>query len=137
MSILYIDDDEEDREIFKEALETIDPSIICNVVSDGRQGLNTLEELVVVPDFIFVDVNMPVMNGKQFLKELKKTIRLRTIPVIMYSTTSQPREIQEYARLGASEFLIKPASFKKVCEVLSNIIEGKEHLEKSIHRIKN
>jgi CheY-like chemotaxis protein len=122
MSILYIDDDEEDREIFKEALRAIDPSIICNAVSDGKQGLNTLEELVVVPDFIFVDVNMPVMNGKQFLKELKKTVRLRSIPVIMYSTTSQPTEIQEYAKLGAYEFLVKPSSFKKVCEVLANII---------------
>lgn len=124
MSILYIDDDEEDREIFKEAIEAIDPGIICNVVADGKQGLRTLEELVVVPDFIFVDVNMPIMNGKQFLKELKKTIRLRSIPVIMYSTTSQPSEILEFTQLGAQNFLVKPPSFKLVCEALSGIIKG-------------
>lgn len=124
MSILYIDDDEEDREIFKEAIEEIDPGIICNVVADGKQGLRTLEELVVVPDYIFVDVNMPIMNGKQFLKELKKTVRLRSIPVIMYSTTSQPSEIQEFTRLGAQNFLVKPPSFKLVCEALAGVIKG-------------
>src|SRR5688572_28015510 len=118
MSILYVDDDEEDREIFREAIEAIDPSIICNTVSDGRQGLSTLDELVVVPDYIFVDVNMPIMNGKQFLKEIKKTVRLRSIPVVMYSTTSQHSEIEEFSKLGAQEFLVKPASFKKVCEAL-------------------
>jgi CheY-like chemotaxis protein len=123
MSILYIDDDEEDREIFREAVASIDPSIICNIVSDGRQGLNILEELVVLPDYIFADVNMPVMNGKQFLTELKKKTTLRSIPVVMYSTTSQPSEIEEFSRLGAKEFLVKPSSFKKVCETISGIIK--------------
>src|SRR5687768_17463010 len=103
MSILYIDDDEEDREIFREAIQAIDPSIICNTVSDGMQGLIILEELVVVPDFIFVDVNMPVMNGRQLLTELKKRITLRSIPVIVYSTTSQQEEIEDFFRMGVKE----------------------------------
>ena len=72
MHILYIDDDAEDREIFKEAITAIDPSYICNVANDGYQGLKALEEFVVMPDFIFVDVNMPRMTGRQFLLEIKK-----------------------------------------------------------------
>jgi CheY-like chemotaxis protein len=123
MNILYIDDDAEDRELFKEALYEVDPAIVCYLADDGAKGLNTLEELVMVPDLIFVDVNMPIMNGKQFLKTVKNTIRLRTIPVIMYSTTSQPREMNEYFQLGARDFLVKPSSFSDVCETLKKAIE--------------
>ena len=129
MNILYIDDDLEDREIFNEAIAAIDSSYVCNVATDGCQGLKALEEFVVMPDFIFVDVNMPLMNGKEFLREIKKAPRLRSIPIIMYSTTSHPEEIKEYFKMGAYKVLIKPNSFQKIREILPEIIRR----EKSIH----
>jgi CheY-like chemotaxis protein len=124
MHILYIDDDSEDREIFREAISEISSSYVCNVATDGNQGLQILQDFVVMPDFIFVDVNMPVMNGRQFLEKVKGTPTLRSIPVIMYSTTSFAQERIEYFKLGAKDVLVKPNSFSEICELLRNVIEG-------------
>lgn len=123
MHILYIDDDLEDREIFREAIYEIGPSYVCNVATDGQEGILALEDFVVMPDYIFVDVNMPVMNGKQFLEKVKNTPRLRSIPVIMYSTTSYSQERTEYFNMGASDVLVKPNTFHGICQLLKTIIE--------------
>jgi CheY-like chemotaxis protein len=124
MHILYIDDDLEDREIFKEAISEIGPTYVCNLAADGQQGIMALEDFVVMPDFIFVDVNMPVMNGKQFLEKVKNTPRLRSIPVIMYSTTSYSQERIEYFNLGARDVLVKPNTFHDICDLLKTVIEN-------------
>lgn len=123
MVILIVDDDNEDCELFYEAINEIDPSIKCWTARDGRQAINFLmKELVLPPDFIFLDINMPVMNGRDTLAEIKRNTRLRDIPVIMYSTTSDTKEIQGYYKLGAYDFLIKPNNFNKLVEALTSII---------------
>ncbi|HEY0744823.1 MAG TPA: response regulator [Chryseosolibacter sp.] len=125
MHILYIDDDSEDREIFREAISEIGPSYVCNVATDGSEGMEALETSVIIPDYIFVDVNMPVMNGRQFLERVKTIPGFRSIPVIMYSTTSFTQERNEYFRLGALDVLVKPNTFTEICDLLKNVIEGK------------
>jgi CheY-like chemotaxis protein len=123
MLILIVDDDNEDRELFREAIAEIDPAIRCYSAQDGKEALNQMNhELVVLPDFIFLDINMPVMNGRECLIEIKKSTRLRQIPVIMYSTTSDTNEISGFYTLGAHDFLIKPSTFKKLVEALSSIL---------------
>ena len=89
MHILYIDDDLEDREIFREAISEIGPGYVCNVATDGSQGLQILQDFVVMPDFIFVDVNMPVMGGRQFLEKVKSTPTLRSIPIYYHGNILQ------------------------------------------------
>ena len=131
MHILYIDDDLEDREIFREAISEIGPTYVCNVATDGSHGLQVLQDFVVMPDFIFVDVNMPVMGGRQFLEKVKSTPTLRSIPVIMYSTTSFTEERVEYFRLGAKDVLVKPNTFHEICALLRNVIDGKQELQLS------
>lgn len=123
MVILIVDDDNEDCELFYEAINHIDPAIKCWTARDGRQAIQLLtKELVIPPDYVFLDINMPVMNGKDTLIEIKKHTRLRDVPVIMYSTTSDTREIQGYYQLGAHDFLIKPNNFNRLVEALSSII---------------
>ena len=122
MTIMYIDDDAEDREFFKEAVKGIDPGMACYMAQDGREGLNDLREMIVMPDFIFVDVNMPIMNGRQFLMEIKKIPRLRSIPVLMYSTTSHTDEIREYIALGAYKVLVKPNSLSKIEALVRSVL---------------
>lgn len=131
MTIMYIDDDAEDREFFKEAVKGIDPSLMCYMAQDGREGLNDLEEMIVMPDFIFVDVNMPIMNGRQFLIEIKKLPRLRSIPVLMYSTTSHSNEINEFLKLGAYKVLVKPNSLSKIEGLVRSVLNDQlTHSEK-------
>lgn len=128
---MYIDDDAEDREFFNEAVKGIDPALMCYMAHDGQEALNDLREMIVMPDFIFVDVNMPVMNGRQFLLEIKKIPRLRSIPVIMYSTTSHCDEIREYLQLGAYKVLIKPNSLSKIEALIRSVLNDQlAHSEK-------
>jgi CheY-like chemotaxis protein len=123
MVILVVDDDHEDAEFFNEAVAQVDSNIKCWVAKDGRQALHLLtKELVMPPDYIFLDINMPVMNGRETLIEIKKNTRLRDIPVIMYSTTSDTKEIKSFYDLGAHDFLIKPHHFNKLVEALNSII---------------
>lgn len=123
MVVLIADDDHEDCELFHEAIHDIDPQIKCWTARDGRQCLNFLtRELIMPPDYIFLDINMPLMNGRETLIEIKKNTKLRDIPVVMYSTTSDTKEIQGYYQLGAHDFLIKPNNFNKLVEALSSII---------------
>ncbi len=121
MVVLNVDDDLEDREFFCDALREIDPAITCLVAGSGMEALNLLGNLTVMPDFIFLDINMPMMDGKQCLKSLKAIPEYEQIPVIMYSTSTDNREIRECYRLGAVDFLIKPHSFEKLVNDLNSI----------------
>lgn len=123
MKILYADDDIDDCELVVEALEHIDPCIECTMVSDGKQALNVLHEEAALPDYIFLDVNMPVMDGKNCLMEIKKDHRLKNIPVVIYSTSQNENEISELYAMGAQEYLKKPNSFSDLCFSLREVIE--------------
>jgi DNA-binding NtrC family response regulator len=126
MFVLIIDDDTEDRELFLEALKEVDGHIKGISAQDGREALRLLEnELVILPDFIFLDINMPIMNGKECLVNLKKRGKLKGIPIVMYSTTSDTDEIKDFYKLGAYDFLIKPSNFRNLVDALKSIIVRK------------
>lgn len=80
-----------------------------------------MDAIIPIPDVIFLDLNMPLLNGRKCLAVLKKTLFLQHIPIIIYSTTSNKKEIQEITEQGASYFLIKKPSFKELREELSSI----------------
>lgn len=122
MTILHADDDKDDRELLSEALERIDPAIACIAAQDGKEALRILETNKTLPDYIFMDVNMPVMDGKKCLTELKRNKKLKDIPVVIYSTTSNLEEIIQLYELGACDFLSKANSFSELCVSLSLMI---------------
>jgi CheY-like chemotaxis protein len=121
MVVLNVDDDQEDREFFCEALREIDPSVICLTAGSGMEALSLLQKQTRLPDYIFLDINMPMMDGKQCLKALKSISEYEAIPVIMYSTSTDSREIRECYKLGAEDFLIKPHSYEKLVNDLTSI----------------
>jgi CheY-like chemotaxis protein len=116
MTILYADDDLDDRMLFIEAFSEIRPSVLCITVCDGKQLLRSLRKVHELPDVIFLDINMPVMDGRECLIRLKRNRRLRTIPVVIYSTTS--------LRLGASSFIQKALSYPQLCADLTRFIQS-------------
>jgi CheY-like chemotaxis protein len=119
MTILYADDDRDDCDLLCEALGKIDPSIRCILASNGRDALNILNENQLLPDYIFLDINMPVMDGKKCLVEIKKDVRLKEIPVIIYSTTSNQDEIDDLYSAGAISFIQKPNNFNQLPSMLN------------------
>jgi CheY-like chemotaxis protein len=126
MLILVVDDDKEDRALFCEAASGIDSDIKFLIAEDGLEALKILEQTAVLPTYIFLDINMPKMNGKEFLTRAKKNARFQQIPIVMYSTTSQAKEIEECYKLGAYDFLIKPPSFQKLVDDLRSIFVESE-----------
>src|SRR5688572_18193121 len=122
MSILYVDDDIDDQDIFCEAVRSINPGIVCYVAKDGLQALQLLDELVLLPEYIFLDLNMPLFNGKDFLIELRRSRKLRDIHVVMYSTSRNPKDASDCKKLGAIDFIIKPSTFKEAHDNLHKFI---------------
>lgn len=114
-----IDDDVDDQEIFSMALKHVDLPVICITADDCSEALKKLtQDLSFIPDYIFLDLNMPKMNGKQCLKEIKKLAHLNHIPVIMYTTSLNQRDIAETKEIGASTYIIKPANISELASVL-------------------
>ena len=119
-----IDDDKDDQEIFAMALQQVDESINLRSASNCLEGLKELRENVsFVPDYIFLDINMPKMNGLQCLPEIKKLPHLRNAKVIMYSTSSDDDIKQTTRQLGADEFLVKPAKLGILVDHLNRILD--------------
>ena len=118
-----IDDDEEDHEIFKEAIAEVDTAIDCVTVTSCDAGLNYLKaNLQNLPGYIFLDLNMPKMNGKQCLEKLKKDKDLQNIPVVIYTTSYQAKDKEDTASLGASYFMTKPTSLKDLKKEVQSIL---------------
>jgi CheY-like chemotaxis protein len=122
-TILLIDDDTEDQEIFLDALKEIDPRVQCVFANDAEAALEQLSgHGITRPDMLFIDLNMPKINGKQLLKELKRSDKLRHIPVIMYSTFFGQKDIEEITSLGAVHYMIKATRFSELCNALKYIL---------------
>ncbi len=118
-----VDDDSDDQDLFIEAVNEVDSTIECVSASNCEEALDLLRNRKIsMPDVIFLDLNMPRLNGKQCLVELKREAHLRDIPVIIYSTSSEKRDIEETSRLGAAHFLTKPNKFEELCKALSFVV---------------
>jgi CheY-like chemotaxis protein len=121
--LLIIDDDPDDREFFCDALKDVDGSAICHTFKNGLEALDALRlDHSPVPDFIFLDLNMPVLSGKQCLAELKKIKKLSQTHIIIYTTSKLTDDFSETIQMGAMHFLTKPTSYTDLCEALSAVL---------------
>lgn len=122
-TILMIDDDSDDKILFHEALREVDPSIIYRTAANGEEGLNCLlaagNDL---PDLIFLDLNMPRMNGKVFLLDLKQIEHLCRIPVCIYTTSKLASDVTETQQLGAANFFTKPDSYEDIRQIIIDLL---------------
>ena len=124
---MIIDDDADDRMLFIEAVKEIDEKIECLWAKDGLQALEDLRnEALPLPDYIFLDLRMPRVNGKKCLSEMKSDSRLKEIPVIIYTTSRELEESEELKDLGAVQFISKPSNPEEIYYVVSCVLE--EHV---------
>ena len=121
-TFLLIDDDPDDQEFFLEATKEVDEAIECSFASSCEEALETLKNKTDLPDYIFLDLNMPKVDGKKCLIEIKKLFHLQHIPVIIYSTSSLKKDIEETALLGAVYFLTKPSAFRELCSGIEKVL---------------
>ena len=117
-----IDDDEDDREIFAIALEGTGNAYRCVAAGNGREAIDKLADGEFMPDYIFIDLNMPYMSGSECLAAIRKMPHLAGIPVVVYTTSSHHKDLEETRALGASHYLVKPPSINRLTEALTGIL---------------
>jgi response regulator RpfG family c-di-GMP phosphodiesterase len=106
--IYIIDDDLDDQEFLIETIKEIDPSIQCFTAVNGYDGYQKLEtKRVPHPSLIFLDINMPRMDGYKFLKEMKSHRLFMSIPIIIYTTSSNDKDKEAMMALGALDYIVK------------------------------
>lgn len=115
----FIDDDDDDRDFLCAAVATIDDTIECVYAKDGPDAIAKLAgDPSFVPGLIFIDMNMPLMDGIEVLEEIMKFPRLQKVPKYLYSTASRQDLIEKAIGLGATEFLLKPSSMEELTELI-------------------
>ncbi|WP_247236489.1 response regulator [Telluribacter sp. SYSU D00476] len=120
---LLIDDDVEEHDLFTTALHQVNPNLNCVVLDSGIKAVEKLKsEQSLVPGFIFLDLNMPGMDGKQCLVELKTIDRLKEVPIIIYSTSINPLHVSETKELGSAGYVVKPDAFSDLVDTLNKVI---------------
>jgi CheY-like chemotaxis protein len=126
IKVLMIDDDPDDREFFQIALDMTGIPYILNTVESAVEALNLFPELLELPDYIFLDLNMPLISGKEFLQIFYESAYLNKVPVIIFSTSSYHKDIEDTKALGASHFLSKTSDIDRLSELVVTIIKGNE-----------
>lgn len=117
--ILLADDDEGDRLIFKEALEELEIKHSIHTVNNGMQLMDYLTNKdTLLPDLIFIDLNMPRKNGLESLKEIRANEKFKTISIAVYSTSALEKDIEETFRSGANVYIKKPSNFAILRQLL-------------------
>jgi CheY-like chemotaxis protein len=123
MTWFLIDDDSDDQEIFLLTLGRMGKTIDCLVANDGIEALEKLKTEGLAPDIIILDLNMPFMDGKKCLIEIKKIERLKDVPVYIYSTSSESKLKAELKQLGATDYIEKPYSIDLLSEILTDLYQ--------------
>ncbi len=124
--VLLVDDDKDDIFFFNDIFsETVKDGILLTA-GNGAEALQLLQKGT-IPDVIFLDLNMPVLNGKDFLKEIKQLQDFYKIPVLVYTTSSSSKDIEEVMILGAACFITKSSSPKDLALILQTITSHKSN----------
>jgi CheY-like chemotaxis protein len=123
-SFLLVDDDPDDTFLFGEVLRDVASSVVLSTAANGHEALEQLRASNPLPDLIFLDLNMPRMGGVECLSTLKSNAELSRIPVIIYTTSSQSKDIEETIQKGAVCFITKPSNIKELSEILTTIVQS-------------
>lgn len=119
-SILHIEDNFADVILLQEALSKYTTSPIKYIaMTNGKEGLAFLQNTNDYPDLILLDINMPVLDGKDFLRERNKNEALRKIPTVVLTTSKSNKDITECYDLNANAYLMKTLDFEEFCASIS------------------
>jgi CheY-like chemotaxis protein len=124
LKLLLADDDADDRMFFREALEELPVNVKITTVNDGVQLMNHLLGVTgkIIPDILFLDLNMPLKNGFDCLSEIKRNDKLKLFPVVIYSTSLNDEVVNSLYDNGADYYLHKPGDFSKLRKVIHEAI---------------
>ena len=121
-NVLLIDDDIDDAEIFMEAINVIKKEIVFRSEDNPVMALKNLEISDKLPDLIFLDYNMPLINGKEFLQRMKSKEKLKNIPVILISSPSEEFVSDLLQQKEIMRYICKPNSYSELISILKTVL---------------
>ena len=123
-SIILADDDLDDIELFRDAVRQACPSVKLIIAKDGKNLLDILQ-LAPVPDSIVLDLNMPRIDGKSCLKEIRKSKKFDGVVVIILSTSNNRNDIEGCMEDGADYYYVKPDNYEHLVTLVHDLCHGK------------
>jgi DNA-binding response OmpR family regulator len=123
IKILLIEDDGDDVELLQEALNTNDVRFTMEVLNDGSEAVEYINNCTECPHIIVMDYNLPKVHGKEVLKEIKASSLLKDIPLIVLTTSSSKTDMEYAYQMGADKFLIKPITMSEMKFTTTTILE--------------
>ncbi len=124
MKIVLVDDDEDDRLFFSDALQEMTIATELTEFQNGKELLDYLsQEDIEHPQLIFLDLNMPVMDGFECLREIRKNPELKDLVVAIYSTSSSEKDIEETFVNGANIYINKPNRFEELKKTIAQVVK--------------
>ncbi len=130
ITILLVDDDHDDATIFKEAINQIQINANCVIATNGNEAIERLEtDPEFLPEYIFMDLVMPNMDGKKCIREIRKIKNNKNTPIIIHSSTNLHNDAAELIETGASFYFQKPGSVGELTKILKKVLSA--HISKS------
>ncbi|MDY7105307.1 MAG: response regulator [Actinomycetota bacterium] len=128
--ILLVEDNEADVELFSESLDRTRFDVHVTVARDGVEAIERLEAIEdgSWPDLVFLDLNLPRLNGRDLLGRVKTDVRLRGVPILVLSSSDAPDDVGACYALGANCYLTKPVEFSRYRELIQQAQEFWLHL---------
>ena len=121
--ILIADDDQDDVEMFESAVLETCPDLQLTVAYDGEKLLSLLPNIP-VPDAIVLDLNMPLVGGKECLMQIRSQSTFNHVPVIIFSTSRQQADIEYCLAKGANHYIVKPNTYSALRVIVEKLCEG-------------
>lgn len=123
LNIILVDDDEDDRLLFREALDELALETKLSIFKHGQELLDYLfQPQIELPNVIFLDLNMPIKNGMECLSEIRNNPKLKNLYIAIYSTSSSDSDIKNTYLNGASMYINKPSCFNKLKETIEKVL---------------
>jgi len=120
--ILCVDDDEDDRDLINDVINEVDDSCRVLQAATGEEAIQLLNKDEMLPNLILLDINMPGMGGKETLKKIKQSDKLSTIPVIVFTTSTNPADISFFADFGV-RVQTKPDRFQTMIQSVRGFLK--------------
>lgn len=122
LHILLAEDDEGDRLLFTEAFSSLEIRTVVRTVNDGLELMTKLNDTGHPPHLVFLDLNMPLRNGLECLKEIRNDEKLKNVFIAIYSTSDNEKDIEEAFSNGANVYISKPSHFDTLKKVLEKAV---------------
>jgi CheY-like chemotaxis protein len=122
MDIIIVDDDEDDKELLADAISELSSNVHIRLAASGKELMKQLGERK-LPDLVFLDLNMPLMNGFECLARIKKEPKYKDLLVLIYSTSANPDQIELTFQEGAYLYIQKPSSIIELKNIVKKVME--------------